>query len=114
MLLKSVITVLMIIAGLALVIWVANWPFNTPWGRDLDAKQRQINLVHNRRHHRRAVRILLPMFAVVFGVTSVSLLIGANADQFAAVVMGICSAVCAGVFYALVKNGRGRRPSARR
>ncbi|WP_433349115.1 hypothetical protein [Micromonospora sp. CA-111912] len=114
MFVKSVITVLLIIAGLAAIIWVANWPFNTPWEKDLDAEQRRINVAHNRRHHRGAARLVLPIFAIVLGITSASLLAGPKADRFAALIMGICSAVCLGVFGALIKSDRRRRSSTRR
>lgn len=111
---KAVIVVLVTIAGLAAIIWVANWPFNTPWEKDLTAEQRRINTAHNRRHHRAAARGILPVFAIGFGIASVSLLSGPKSDPFAAVVMGVCSVVCASVFGALVKRGRRRRSSTRR
>ncbi|NBE81249.1 hypothetical protein [Micromonospora rubida] len=114
MLLKTIIVVLVAIAGLAAIIWVANWPFNTMWENELSPEQRRINAAHNRRHHRRAARMMLPIFAIMFGITSVSLLSGPKSDPFAAVVMGACSVVCAGVFGALVKRGRRRRSSTRR
>ncbi|MBQ1071644.1 hypothetical protein KBX06_00460 [Micromonospora sp. C31] len=114
MLFKAIVTVLMVIVGLAAIIWVANWPFNTPWEKDLTAEQRRINAAHNRRHHRAVIRGILPILAIVFGIASVSLLSGPKSDPFAAVVMGVCSVVCAGVFGALIKRGRRRRPSTRR
>ncbi|GIJ79086.1 hypothetical protein SAMN05443287_101539 [Micromonospora phaseoli] len=114
MLFKAVVAVLMIIAGLAAIIWVANWPFSTLWEKDLTAEQRRINAAHNRRHHRGVARILLPGLAVIFGFASVSILSGPKSDSFAAVVMGVCSAVCAGIFGALIKKGGRRRSSPRR
>ncbi|MFF4809702.1 hypothetical protein ACFY03_15945 [Micromonospora chersina] len=110
---RAVIVVLMTIAGLGALIWVANWPFNTPWEKDLGAEERRINVAHNRRHHRAAARMLSPTLALIFGIASASLFTGEERDQFAAVVMGACSAVCLGVFAALIKRGR-RRPPARR
>ena len=114
MLFKAIVTVLFVIAGLAAIIWVANWPFNTPWEKDLNAEQRRINAAHNRRHHRAAARMLLPILAIQLGIASVCLFAGSKSDQFAAVVMGVCSAVCIGVFGALIKKGRRRRSSTRR
>lgn len=111
---KAVVTVLMIIVGLTAIIWVANWPFNTPWEKDLTAEQRRIQAAHNRRHHRGVARILLPGLAVIFGIASVEILSGPKSDPFAAVVMGVCSVVCVGVFGALIKRGRRRRTSTRR
>ncbi|SBT40165.1 hypothetical protein [Micromonospora auratinigra] len=111
---KAVITVLMIIGGFAAMIWVANWPFNTPWEKTLDPEQRRINAEHNRRHHRGVARIVFPVFAIAFAVASVSLLNGSTADRSAAVVMGVCSALCAGVFTAIVRRGRRQRSSPRR
>ncbi|MEV1315074.1 hypothetical protein AB0J14_03180 [Micromonospora arborensis] len=114
MLFKAIAAVLVVIAGVAAIIWVANWPFNTPWENKLSPEQRRINAAHNQRHHRRAARVMLPMLAIVFGITSVSLLSGPKSNPFAAVVMGACSVVCAGVFGALVRRGRRRRSSTRR
>ncbi|MEO3772236.1 hypothetical protein [Micromonospora sp. B9E7] len=114
MLFKAIIAVLVAVAGLAAIFWVANWPFNTPWERELSPEERRINAEHNRRHHRRAARVVLPMLAIVLGLTSVSLLSGPNSDPFAAVVMGIISVVCAGLFGALIRTGRRRRASTRR
>ncbi|MFE9956536.1 hypothetical protein [Micromonospora sp. NPDC005299] len=111
---KAVLTVLIIIAGLAAIIWVANWPFNTPWEKNLTAEQRRINAAHNRRHHRGVARILLPSLAVIFGIASVGILSGPKSDPLAAAVMGVCSVVCVGVFGALIKRGRRRRSSTRR
>ncbi|MET7672699.1 hypothetical protein [Micromonospora luteifusca] len=113
MLFEAIIVVLVVVAGLAVMIWVANWPFNTPWENELSPEQRRINAAHNQRHHRRAARVMLPMLAILFGITSVSLLSGPRSDPFAAVVMGACSVVCAGVFGALIKRGRRRRSSTR-
>ncbi|MEW2330050.1 hypothetical protein AB0880_19820 [Micromonospora chersina] len=107
---KVVIVVLMTLAGLAAMIWVANWPFNTPWEKDLSAGERRIHAEHNRRHHRAVARMLSPTLAIGFGIASVSLFTGSKSDPFAAVVMGACSAVCLGVFAALVRSGRRRRP----
>ncbi|MFI7604848.1 hypothetical protein ACIBTV_06975 [Micromonospora sp. NPDC049366] len=114
MLFKAIVTVLMIIAGLTAIIWMANWPFNTPWEKDLTAEQRRIQAIHNRRHHRGVARILLPSLAVIFGIASVEILSGPKSDPFAAVVMAVCSVVCVGVFGALIKRGRRRRTSTRR
>ncbi|MEU5726117.1 hypothetical protein ABZ783_30430 [Micromonospora sp. NPDC047738] len=114
MLFKAIIVVLVAIAGLAAIIWIANWPFNTPWVNELSPEQRRINAAHNRRHHRRAARMIFPIFAIGFGITSVSLLSGPKSDPFAAVVMGVCSVVCAGLFGALIKRGRRQRSSTRR
>ncbi|MEU5906249.1 hypothetical protein [Micromonospora sp. NPDC047527] len=111
---KSILAALVPIAGLAAIIWVANWPFNTPWESKLSPKERRINAEHNRRHHRRAARMVLPIFAIGSGIASVGLLSGPKSDPFAAVVMGVCSVVCAGVFGALIKRGRGRRPTPHR
>ncbi|MEV4496246.1 hypothetical protein AB0J84_11135 [Micromonospora arborensis] len=65
MLFKAIAAVLVAIAGLAAIIWVANWPFNTPWEKELSPEQRRIDAAHNRRHHRRAARVMLPMLAIV-------------------------------------------------
>ncbi|MEU1839370.1 hypothetical protein [Micromonospora chersina] len=111
---KAILVVLMTLAGLAVMIWVANWPFNTPWEKDLTAEQRRINAAHNRRHHRGAARAIPLILAAGFGSASVSLVSGPNRDRFAAVVMGICSVVCASVFGALIRRGRRRRSSTRR
>lgn len=111
---KAIIVVLVTIVGLAAIIWVANWPFNTPWEKDLKPDERRINAAHNRRHHRAVTRAMLPVLAIMFGIVSVSLLSGPKRDPFAAVVMGLCSVVCAGVFGALIKRGRRRRSSTRR
>ncbi|MEV6369589.1 hypothetical protein AB0L86_22140 [Micromonospora musae] len=111
---KAIIVVLVTIAGLAAIFWVANWPFNTPWEKELSSEERRIHAAHNRRHHRRAARMIFPISAIVFGITSVSLLSGPKNDPFAAVVMGVCSVVCAGVFGALIKRGRRRCSSTRR
>ena len=111
---KAVVAVLMVIMGLAVIIWVANWPFNTPWEKDLTAEQRRIHAAHNRRHHRAVTRGILPILTIVFGIASVSLLSGPKSDPLAAVIMGVCSAVCAGVFGTLIKRGRRRRSSTRR
>ncbi|MFG3599910.1 hypothetical protein [Micromonospora chersina] len=108
---KAIILVLMTVAGLAVMIWVANWPFNTPWEKDLSAEERRIYAAHNRRHHRAVARMLSPTFAIIFGIASVSLFTGEKSDHFAAVVMGACSVVCLGVFAALIKRGRRRPPS---
>ncbi|MFG2108843.1 hypothetical protein [Micromonospora chersina] len=70
---KAIIVVLMTVAGLAAMIWVANWPFNTPWEKDLSAEERRINAAHNRRHHRAAARMLSPALALIFGIASASL-----------------------------------------
>ncbi|WP_319462276.1 hypothetical protein [Micromonospora sp. RTP1Z1] len=109
-----IVTVLMIIAGLAAIVWVANWPFNTPWEKELSPEERRIKAAHNRRHHRTVARGILPILAIVFGIASVSLLSGPKSDPFAAVVMGVCSVVCVGVFGALIERGRRRRSSTRR
>ncbi|WP_433114559.1 hypothetical protein [Micromonospora sp. CA-246542] len=113
MALKAVLAALIVIAGLGVVIWVANWPFNTPWEKNLTAEQRQINATHNRRHHRAATRVVLPILAIVFGVTSASLLSGPKSDPLAALIMGTCSILCAGAFAALVKKGRARSSTRR-
>ncbi|MCG5470914.1 hypothetical protein LADH09A_004886 [Micromonospora sp. LAH09] len=109
MLLKAITVALVPLAGLAAIIWIANWPFHTPWAKKLSPEQRRINLAHNQRHHRRAVRVVLPMLAIVLGMTSVSILASPRGDPFAATVMGACSVVCAGVFVAVIRKGR-RRP----
>ncbi len=109
-----IITVLIIIAGLAAIIWIANWPFNTPWEKGLDGEQRRINAAHNRRHHRAVARIMLPGLAIVFGIASASLFAGPKVISPQQLVMGVCSAVCVGVFGALIKRGRRRRSSMRR
>ncbi|MFJ6154085.1 hypothetical protein ACWD6L_05515 [Micromonospora profundi] len=111
MLVKEIATVLMIIAGLASIIWVANWPFNTPWEKNLTDEQRRINLAHNRRHHRAATRVMLPLLAVVLGLASMSAATSPKGNLFGAAVMGLCSVVCASVWVLLIKRGRRRRPS---
>ncbi|MEU4366617.1 hypothetical protein [Micromonospora chersina] len=113
MLVKAILVVLMTGAGLAAMIWVANWPFNTPWEQNLTAEQRRIHAAHNRRHHRAAARAMLLVLAVAFGTASVTLVSGPDGDRFAALVMGVCSVVCAGVFGALMTRGRRRRSSRR-
>ncbi|MEV0003095.1 hypothetical protein AB0H28_12525 [Micromonospora sp. NPDC050980] len=109
-----VLTVLMAVAGLAVMIWVANWPFNTPWEKDLSPEERRINAAHNRRHHRAAARLLSPMLAIVFGLTSVSIVSGPKSDPIAAGTMCLCSVLCVGVFAALIRAGRRRHKSTRR
>ncbi|MEU8393341.1 hypothetical protein [Micromonospora sp. NPDC048842] len=111
---KAAATVLFVGGGLAALAWLANWPFNTPWEKDLSAEQRRIDTMHNRRHHRAAARMLLPFLVILFGISSVTILSGPNSDPFAAVVMAVCSVVCAGLFGALIKRGRRRRSSTRR
>ncbi|WP_433535086.1 hypothetical protein ACQPZK_23675 [Micromonospora sp. CA-249363] len=113
MTLKAVLAALIVVAGLGVVIWVANWPFNMSWAKDLTAEQRQINAAHNRRHHRAATRVVLPILAIVFGVTSASLLSGPKSDPLAAVIMGASSILCAGTFAVLVKRGRTRSATRR-
>ena len=109
-----IITVLIIIAGLAAIVWAANWPFGTPLAKGLSDKQRRIDAEHNRRHHRGVARILLPILAIGFGVTSIRIFVGPKSGQSAAVVMAVCSIVCVGVFVALIKGERRRRSSRRR
>ncbi|WP_220090138.1 hypothetical protein [Micromonospora saelicesensis] len=114
MLFKAVVTVLFVVGGLVAIAWVANWPFNTPREKDLTAEQRRIDAAHNRRHHRAAARVMLPFLAILFGIASVGIWSAPKSDPFAAVVMGACSLVCAGVFVALIKRGRRRQSSTRR
>ncbi|WP_155246794.1 hypothetical protein [Salinispora arenicola] len=80
MYLTAIIVVLVAIAGLAAIIWVANWPFNTSWEKHLTAERQRINAAHNRRHHRAVARVISSGLAVMFGVTSVSLVSGPKSD----------------------------------
>ncbi|BCJ59921.1 hypothetical protein [Micromonospora endophytica] len=109
-----IVTVLFVIAGLTTLIWMANWPFGTPLAKELSDEDRRINAEHNRRHHRGVARGLLPILAVIFGIASISLFGGSSSDKPAAIGMGVCSAVCVGLFVASIKMGRRRRSSKRR
>lgn len=110
---KAIVAAQIVIAGLTAVFWIANWPFNTPWEEELTPEQRRIEAVHNRRHHRAVARLILPTYAILFGIASVSILAGPKSNWFGAAAMGVCSAVCAGLFVALIKRDR-RRSSMRR
>jgi len=109
-----IVTVLFIIAGLATIIWMANWPFGTPWAKDLTDKERRIEADHNRRHHRGVARIMLPVLAFGFAITSIESFAGPKSNRSASVALGVCSVVCVGMFVALIKGDRRRRSSKRR
>ncbi|WFE20712.1 hypothetical protein O7621_22945 [Solwaraspora sp. WMMD937] len=100
--------------GLAGIIWMANWPFGTPWEKDLADKERDIEAEHKQRHHRRVARALLPILAFGFAITSISILSGPKSSQSASVALGVCSVVCVGLFVVLIKGDRRRRRSKRR
>ncbi|WP_326553086.1 hypothetical protein [Micromonospora sp. NBC_01813] len=93
---------------------MANWPFGTPWAKDLTDKERRIAAEHNRRHHRSVARIILPVLAFGFAVTSIDSFAGPKSNRSASIALGVCSIVCAGVFVALIKGDRGRRSLKRR
>ncbi|WP_326553083.1 hypothetical protein [Micromonospora sp. NBC_01813] len=108
-----IVTVLIVTAGLAGIFWMANWPFGTPWAKDLTDKERRIEAEHNRRHHRGVALIYFPGLAVIFGVASIAIFVDQK-SQAAAVAMGLCSVASVGVFVAVIKGGRRRRSSKRR
>ncbi|WFE20715.1 hypothetical protein O7621_22965 [Solwaraspora sp. WMMD937] len=108
-----IVTMLIVVAGLAAIIWMANWPFGTPWAKDLTDEEHRIDVEHNRRHHRGVALILSPGLAAIFGVASIAIFVNQK-SQSAAVAMGVCSVVCVGVFVAVIKGGRRRRSSKRR
>ncbi|WP_148083455.1 hypothetical protein [Micromonospora sp. Llam0] len=108
-----IVTVLFIIAGLAALIWMANWPFGTPWAKELTDEECRIEAEHNRRHHRRVALTFFPALAFMFGIASIAIFVDQK-SQSAAVAMGVCSVACVGVFVAVIKGGRRRRSSKRR